>query len=57
VTNFRFLLGKLASLNLKGLSHQEKLAFWINTYNSSILNVRHLPPFEFDENNVLKTER
>jgi len=39
---FRYLLGKLASLNLKGLNHQEKLAFWINTYNSSILNVRHL---------------
>ncbi|XP_057723070.1 uncharacterized protein LOC130937543 isoform X1 [Arachis stenosperma] len=32
------LLGKLASLNLKGLSHQEKLAFWINIYNSCMLN-------------------
>ncbi|KAH1202738.1 hypothetical protein GmHk_17G049133 [Glycine max] len=35
---FRFLLGKLASLNLKGLTHQEKLAFWINTYNSCMMN-------------------
>lgn len=35
---FKFLLGKLASLNLKGLNHQEKLAFWINTYNSCMLN-------------------
>lgn len=37
---FRFLLGKLASLNLKGLTHQERLAFWINTYNTCMLNVR-----------------
>ncbi|KAF7828745.1 Ternary complex factor MIP1 [Senna tora] len=34
----KFLLGKLASVDLKGLSHQEKLAFWINTYNSCMLN-------------------
>ncbi|XP_057757098.1 uncharacterized protein LOC130976293 [Arachis stenosperma] len=32
------LLGKFVSLNLKGLSHQEKLAFWINIYNSCMLN-------------------
>ncbi|CAJ2635437.1 unnamed protein product [Trifolium pratense] len=38
IHRLKFLLGKLASLNLKGLNHQEKLAFWINTYNSSILN-------------------
>lgn len=44
---FRFLLGKLASLNLKGLNHQEKLAFWINTYNSCMLNVRHLSATNF----------
>lgn len=37
---FRFLLGKLASVNLEGLNHQQKLAFWINTYNSCIMNVR-----------------
>ncbi|KAG4973245.1 hypothetical protein JHK87_030066 [Glycine soja] len=34
----RFLLGKLASVNIKDLTHQEKLAFWINTYNSCMLN-------------------
>lgn len=39
---FRFLFGKLASVNLKGLSHQEKLAFWINTYNSCMMNVRFM---------------
>ncbi|KAG8474743.1 hypothetical protein CXB51_031400 [Gossypium anomalum] len=36
--DFRFLLGKLASVNLEGLSHQQKLAFWINTYNSCMMN-------------------
>ncbi|XP_020216154.1 uncharacterized protein LOC109799911 isoform X2 [Cajanus cajan] len=34
----KILLGKLASVNLKGLTHQAKLAFWINTYNSCMLN-------------------
>lgn len=38
IHRLKYLLGKLSSLNLKGLNHQEKLAFWINTYNSSILN-------------------
>ncbi|KAK7251072.1 hypothetical protein RIF29_33951 [Crotalaria pallida] len=38
IHRLKFLLGKLASLNLKGLTHQEKLAFWINTYNACILN-------------------
>ncbi|XP_061357448.1 uncharacterized protein LOC133301769 [Gastrolobium bilobum] len=38
IHRLKFLLGKLASLNLKGLTHQEKLAFWINTYNSCMLN-------------------
>ncbi|KAI5598231.1 hypothetical protein BDE02_02G118400 [Populus trichocarpa] len=32
------LLGKLASVNLQNLSHQEKLAFWINIYNSCMMN-------------------
>ncbi|KAJ0614600.1 hypothetical protein HanIR_Chr02g0064251 [Helianthus annuus] len=32
------LLGKLASVNLTSLSHQEKLAFWINIYNSCMMN-------------------
>lgn len=40
--SFRFLLGKLASVSLEGLTHQQKLAFWINTYNSCIMNVRSL---------------
>ncbi|KAK9946570.1 hypothetical protein M0R45_012028 [Rubus argutus] len=34
----KLLLGKLASVNLKSLSHQEKLAFWINIYNSCMMN-------------------
>ncbi|XP_061341393.1 uncharacterized protein LOC133287740 [Gastrolobium bilobum] len=38
IHRLKFLLGKLASVNLKGLNHQEKLAFWINTYNSCMLN-------------------
>ncbi|KAJ1415222.1 Ternary complex factor MIP1, leucine-zipper [Sesbania bispinosa] len=38
IHRLKFLLGKLASVNLKGLTHQEKLAFWINTYNSCMLN-------------------
>nr|XP_043639511.1 uncharacterized protein LOC122610601 [Erigeron canadensis] len=32
------LLGKLASVNLTSLTHQEKLAFWINIYNSCMMN-------------------
>ena len=38
IRRLKFLLGKLASVNLKGLTHQEKLAFWINTYSSCMLN-------------------
>ncbi|XP_050364426.1 uncharacterized protein LOC126783079 [Argentina anserina] len=34
----KLLFGKLASVNLKSLSHQEKLAFWINIYNSCMMN-------------------
>ncbi|XP_062159870.1 uncharacterized protein LOC133867180 isoform X2 [Alnus glutinosa] len=34
----KLLLGKLASVNLKSLTHQEKLAFWINIYNSCMMN-------------------
>lgn len=34
----KLLLGKLASVNLENLTHQEKLAFWINIYNSSMMN-------------------
>ncbi|MBA0772019.1 hypothetical protein Gotri_007463 [Gossypium trilobum] len=38
IHKLKFLLGKLASVNLEGLSHQQKLAFWINTYNSCMMN-------------------
>ncbi|OMP02072.1 hypothetical protein COLO4_11382 [Corchorus olitorius] len=38
IHRLKFLLGKLASVNLDGLSHQEKLAFWINTYNACMMN-------------------
>ncbi|EXB96713.1 hypothetical protein L484_011758 [Morus notabilis] len=34
----KFLLGKLASVNLESLNHQQKLAFWINIYNSCMMN-------------------
>ncbi|KAJ6304874.1 hypothetical protein OIU78_020428 [Salix suchowensis] len=34
----KLLLRKLASANLEGLTHQQKLAFWINTYNSCMMN-------------------
>lgn len=27
-------------MNLEGLNHQQKLAFWINIYNSCMMNVR-----------------
>ncbi|GMJ07984.1 hypothetical protein like AT4G37080 [Hibiscus trionum] len=38
IHKLKFLLGKLASVNLDGLSHQQKLAFWINTCNSCMMN-------------------
>ncbi|KVH99471.1 protein of unknown function DUF547 [Cynara cardunculus var. scolymus] len=34
----KILLGKLGSVNLTSLTHQEKLAFWINIYNSCMMN-------------------
>ncbi|KAJ7966656.1 Ternary complex factor MIP1-like protein [Quillaja saponaria] len=34
----KLLLGKLTSVNLEKLTHQEKLAFWINIYNSCMMN-------------------
>ncbi|KAI4980300.1 hypothetical protein ZWY2020_020785 [Hordeum vulgare] len=37
VTGWALLL-KLASVDLAGLSHQQKLAFWINVYNSCMMN-------------------
>ncbi|CAK9185845.1 unnamed protein product [Ilex paraguariensis] len=38
VRRLKLLLGKLALVDLQGLNHQEKLAFWINTYNSCMMN-------------------
>ncbi|CAL5087956.1 unnamed protein product [Urochloa decumbens] len=32
------LLRRLASVDLAGLAHQQKLAFWINIYNSCMMN-------------------
>ncbi|KAK8451293.1 hypothetical protein SEVIR_6G189400v4 [Setaria viridis] len=37
------LLRKLSSVDLVGLSHQQRLAFWINTYNSCMMNVSCRP--------------
>ncbi|KAI3922168.1 hypothetical protein MKX01_005857 [Papaver californicum] len=34
----KLLLRKLRSADLCGLSHQQKLAFWINVYNSCMMN-------------------
>ncbi|PIN12814.1 hypothetical protein CDL12_14577 [Handroanthus impetiginosus] len=38
VQRLKLLLEKLALVDLKGLNHQEKLAFWINIYNSCMMN-------------------
>ncbi|XP_076949371.1 uncharacterized protein LOC143621991 [Bidens hawaiensis] len=35
----KILLGKLALVDLTSVTHQEKLAFWINIYNSCMMNV------------------
>ncbi|KAF8377514.1 hypothetical protein HHK36_030896 [Tetracentron sinense] len=40
IRRLKLLLGKLASVNLQDLNHQEKLAFWINIYNSCMMNER-----------------
>ncbi|CAL0327053.1 unnamed protein product [Lupinus luteus] len=34
----KLLLRKLAVVNLENLNHQEKIAFWINIYNSCMMN-------------------
>ncbi|XP_059642563.1 uncharacterized protein LOC132284471 [Cornus florida] len=38
IHRLKLLLSKLASVNLEGLTHHQKLAFWINTYNSCMMN-------------------
>ncbi|KAK1433043.1 hypothetical protein QVD17_09949 [Tagetes erecta] len=39
IRRLKLLLEKLASVNIEGLTHQQKLAFWINTYNICMMNV------------------
>ncbi|XP_068641823.1 uncharacterized protein [Aristolochia californica] len=38
IQRLKILLAKLASADLQGLTHQQKLAFWINIYNSCMMN-------------------
>ncbi|XP_010268724.1 PREDICTED: uncharacterized protein LOC104605592 [Nelumbo nucifera] len=38
IRRLKLLLGRLVSVNLQGLTHQQKLAFWINIYNSCMMN-------------------
>ncbi|XP_023728522.1 uncharacterized protein LOC111876216 [Lactuca sativa] len=38
IQRLKLLLGKLESVDLMSLTHQEKLAFWINIYNSCMMN-------------------
>ncbi|KAG8384403.1 hypothetical protein BUALT_Bualt04G0114400 [Buddleja alternifolia] len=38
IRRLKILFDKLASVKLDGLSHHQKLAFWINIYNSCIMN-------------------
>ncbi|XP_075511502.1 uncharacterized protein LOC142547219 isoform X1 [Primulina tabacum] len=38
VQRLKLQFQKLAAVDLKGLSHQGKLAFWINVYNSCMMN-------------------
>ncbi|XP_057765945.1 uncharacterized protein LOC130986531 [Salvia miltiorrhiza] len=38
VQRLKLLFRKLATVSLKDLTHQEKLAFWINIYNSCMMN-------------------
>lgn len=38
IHRLKILLGKLSSAKLAGLTHQQKLAFWINIYNSCVMN-------------------
>ncbi|KAF1871545.1 hypothetical protein Lal_00020339 [Lupinus albus] len=44
----KLLLRKLVSVNLEDLNHQEKLAFWINIYNSCMMKA-------FIENGMLES--
>ncbi|CAK8568255.1 unnamed protein product [Lathyrus sativus] len=44
----KILFRKVASVNIDNLNHQEKLAFWINIYNSCMMNA-------FIENGIQKS--
>lgn len=37
--NFRVLMNNLQTVDLSGLNHQQKLAFWINIYNACVMHV------------------
>lgn len=39
IRRLKRLQGKLATVNLRSLTHQQKLAFWINVYNACMMNV------------------
>ncbi|XP_010525622.1 PREDICTED: uncharacterized protein LOC104803390 [Tarenaya hassleriana] len=38
IRRLKLLLGRLSSVSLQKLNHQEKLAFWINIYNACMMN-------------------
>nr|XP_043615369.1 uncharacterized protein LOC122587304 [Erigeron canadensis] len=38
IRRLKLLLEKLTSVSIEGLTHQQKLAFWINTYNICMMN-------------------
>lgn len=38
---FRDLMNNLRKVDLRFLSHHQKLAFWINIYNTCIMHVRY----------------
>ncbi|KAG2719849.1 hypothetical protein I3760_02G010300 [Carya illinoinensis] len=38
IHRLKLLFGRLATVKLEGLTHQQKLAFWINIYNSCMMN-------------------
>lgn len=42
---FRVLMDGLQKVDLRFLSHQQKLAFWINMYNACIMHVNNLFSF------------
>lgn len=45
VSKCRNLMNGLQKVDLRFLSHQQKLAFWINMYNACVMHVCHFLPF------------